>query len=240
MRKLKRTAEEFIAEVKSSRPDVTVMSNYVGVAKPVTLRCECGWEYEQTPHNLLRGRKGCPVCGNTSNTGMTTEVFVEKAYRLHGGYYTYENVVYENARKNVDITCPVHGSFKQTPNSHLAQKSGCSKCGAIRRKDFVGWTYAEWEKSGNKSKNFSGFKLYKVRCYDPVTKEEFINIGKTFVDVAKRLKGIPYEYEVLEVKEGSARFISELEITTQSALSVSTYTPLKPFPGMTECFKTVD
>lgn len=58
---------------------------------------------------------------------MTTEEFVAKATTVHGGEYTYENVVYVKYNIKINITCKKHGSFMQTPTSHL-KGCGCPKC----------------------------------------------------------------------------------------------------------------
>lgn len=57
----------------------------------------------------------------------TTEQFIAEAKVIHGDKYDYSRVNYVTARTNVEIICPIHGSFFQTPNAHL-QKHGCRKC----------------------------------------------------------------------------------------------------------------
>ena len=59
---------------------------------------------------------------------LTKQEFENKADAVHGGKYDYSLVVYENTRTKVDIVCPVHGVFHQTPMSHLAG-NGCPECG---------------------------------------------------------------------------------------------------------------
>ena len=58
---------------------------------------------------------------------ITTELFVEKARKIHGNDYGYDRTVYLETRKSVIITCPVHGDFEQRAYSHL-QGNGCKKC----------------------------------------------------------------------------------------------------------------
>lgn len=58
---------------------------------------------------------------------LTTEKFIEKAKKVHGDKYSYDNVVYRGCRIGIDITCKIHGSFIQCPNNHLSNK-GCPKC----------------------------------------------------------------------------------------------------------------
>ena len=62
----------------------------------------------------------------------TTEQFIKEANVVHKGKYTYENVVYVRNNVKVDITCPIHGNFPQTPANHLSGH-GCPEC----RADFL-------------------------------------------------------------------------------------------------------
>jgi len=54
----------------------------------------------------------------------------EKANSKHNSFYDYSKVVYTRAKDKVDIICPIHGVFQQTPDSHY--KSGCNRCGFDR------------------------------------------------------------------------------------------------------------
>jgi Zn finger protein HypA/HybF involved in hydrogenase expression len=54
--------------------------------------------------------------------------FVTKAVAVHGQRYDYSKADYTGWDESVEIVCKVHGSFFQTPNSHLSG-SGCLKCG---------------------------------------------------------------------------------------------------------------
>ena len=58
----------------------------------------------------------------------TTAEFVEKSKTTHGDKYQYDKTSYIRAQVKVCITCPKHGDFYQTPNSHL-NGNGCPKCG---------------------------------------------------------------------------------------------------------------
>lgn len=58
---------------------------------------------------------------------LTLDEFIEKANIKHNKYYSYYNVIYINSRTKIDITCPIHGDFKQTPNNHISG-SKCPKC----------------------------------------------------------------------------------------------------------------
>ena len=65
------------------------------------------------------------------NVRLTTAIFVERAVSFHGLRYDYSNVVYVNAKTNVEIICKEHGSFMQRA-SHHTSGSGCPDCGNIQ------------------------------------------------------------------------------------------------------------
>ena len=58
---------------------------------------------------------------------LTTEEFCIKARMVHGDKYDYTKAVYSGTVNQIEIICPIHGSFFQTPLSHLSG-NGCSKC----------------------------------------------------------------------------------------------------------------
>jgi len=47
---------------------------------------------------------------------------------VHGSTYSYYKVQYKNSASEVEIICPIHGSFWQTPNKHMGG-CGCPVCG---------------------------------------------------------------------------------------------------------------
>jgi hypothetical protein len=61
-------------------------------------------------------------------------VFVDRARAVHGDPYDYSNVDYANSTTKVEITCPTHGSFYQTPQMHHSG-NGCQRCYDERRKE---------------------------------------------------------------------------------------------------------
>lgn len=57
----------------------------------------------------------------------TTELFIGKVKIIHNNYYDYSNVCYIHNKEKVEIICPLHGLFLQTPANHLVGQ-GCPKC----------------------------------------------------------------------------------------------------------------
>ena len=56
-----------------------------------------------------------------------TEIFIQKAMKIHSGKYIYPNTNYVNNLTKVAITCLIHGDFYQSPSNHLKGK-GCPVC----------------------------------------------------------------------------------------------------------------
>lgn len=48
-------------------------------------------------------------------------------HEIHNNFYSYENSVIINSKTKINITCPVHGSFWQSPEKHRV--GGCYSCG---------------------------------------------------------------------------------------------------------------
>ncbi|MEI8377757.1 MAG: hypothetical protein WCF95_04375, partial [bacterium] len=67
---------------------------------------------------------------------MTKEKFIEKSIKKHGNKYDYSLVNYLNNKIKINIICPEHGIFEQTPNQHLSGQ-GCKKCHVLNTKIFI-------------------------------------------------------------------------------------------------------
>ena len=101
-----------------------------GVDTKVTIICPEHGEFQQTPYKHMLGQ-GCPECAKKQrglSHRITQEEFIRRAKETHGDYYDYGKVNYQGIDTKVEIICPIHGSFWQTPYSHTKQKSGCPKC----------------------------------------------------------------------------------------------------------------
>jgi hypothetical protein len=81
---------------------------YVDSKTPVTIVCPSHGNFEQRPANHVWGQ-GCPECVGLKHS--TTEEFEHKSRLIHGDFYLYDKVVYNNSYTKVIITCPTHGGF---------------------------------------------------------------------------------------------------------------------------------
>lgn len=121
------TTEEFIKRSHKVHGDTYdySLSIYVGIHQNIKIICKEHGVFEQLPNNHLK-KLGCPKCSGIKR--LSKEEFIEKSKKYHNDKFNYDLVNYKNNRTKVKIICPVHGIFKQTPSSHMNNKSGCPFC----------------------------------------------------------------------------------------------------------------
>lgn len=115
-------------KVHSDRYDYSLVK-YSGSRNPVDIICLKHGKFSQTPHEHLSGC-GCPECGKESVRSKKSDSindFINKAINIHNNRYDYSNVNYTRSSDKVEIICPEHGPFMQTPNKHLMGEN-CPQC----------------------------------------------------------------------------------------------------------------
>lgn len=104
-------------------------SEYRGDRARVLIRCDVHGDFEQGAGVHTSGR-GCPKCGNEAKARgrqKDSSHFIRRARAVHGDAYDYTKVEYRQALEQVEIVCPKHGAFWQTPANH-AWGYGCQRC----------------------------------------------------------------------------------------------------------------
>jgi len=102
---------------------------YINKDTKVKIICPIHGVFEQTPHSHL-DKQGCPECGRIKSGNKLKkpiEQFIEEVREIHGNTYDYGLVKYMGDSTKIEIICKEHGSFWQTPNTHL-KGCGCQKC----------------------------------------------------------------------------------------------------------------
>lgn len=89
----------------------------------VIITCNKHGDFSIVPKNHFAGNGGCLKCHKFSK-----EDFIEKARTVHGDKYNYDNSIYVNSKKPLQINCFKHGAFWQQPNGHVSSGSGCHRC----------------------------------------------------------------------------------------------------------------
>lgn len=101
---------------------------------------------------------------------MDTKEFIDRSGKIHRKY-DYSLTEFKSYKEKVQIICPEHGIFEQTPNNHLYGKKGCKFC-ANNHKYCTKEILNEFEKlHGNKYDyslvDYDGmFKKVKIKCLE--------------------------------------------------------------------------
>ena len=122
------TQEEFVKRAIEIHKDKYDFSKaiYIHSKHKLTVFCnEHNKDFFISPNHILKGI-GCPYCGGTKK--LTQQEFIDNARQIHGEKYDYTKVIYKNYKTKIEIVCLLHGSFFQSPHSHL-DGGGCLICG---------------------------------------------------------------------------------------------------------------
>lgn len=213
---------------------------FTTVNDKVIITCKNHGDFVQNANQHLLGSKcrKCAMEGRSKIRTKSTEDFIKSAINTHGDRYDYSKAKYTKFSDKITITCKIHGDFEQHAGSHL-RGANCPKC--IYSTKAGAWKYSDWDAAGTKSKEFEGYQLYILKCFNET--ESFFKIGKTFVNLNRRYEGIkamPYRYIVEFQLFGDARTISELETLLLTKYNECKYMPTITFNGSTECVKMLE
>jgi hypothetical protein len=139
--KRKMSRKEFISkaqELHSANDYDYSKVDYKNNRTKVEIICPIHGSFFPSPDNHLNG-SGCPICGiEKVHLGQMKDLdtFISDSKKVHGSKYDYSKVIYSGGKRFVQIICPKHGSFMQTPNSHQ-RGNGCPNCNTSKGEDKV-------------------------------------------------------------------------------------------------------
>ena len=101
---------------------------YTTLSDKINIICPDHGEFKQEAKYHLRGG-GCYKCVKESRKNPKTNInsFIEKATKIFGDKYCYDEVNYIDSSTKVKIICKEHGLFEQKPSNHLFG-NGCKLC----------------------------------------------------------------------------------------------------------------
>ena len=86
--------------------------------------------------------------------------------------YDYSKVKYINSKTKIEIICPIHGSFFQTPNNHLSKNHKCPSCSLISKSNLF---ISNLDNYLNKLNSFHSYKYdYSKFVYMGYNKKSII------------------------------------------------------------------
>jgi hypothetical protein len=109
-----------------------------------------GVVYEQTPSgHLSYAPENIKLAVRKKN-----EQFISEANKVHDFKYNYDKTEYQKNQIKVTITCPIHGDFQQTPNSHLIG-IGCPHCNESKGEKEISKVLRKMNINFDRQKKFS-------------------------------------------------------------------------------------
>jgi hypothetical protein len=110
---------------------------YLNAKSKVIIICQIHGEFLQEPCVHLKCQcLKCSIINTTNKQRGTAESFISRSIKIHGMKYDYSKVKYINGKSKVEIICPEHGSFYQTPGNHRHGKS-CPMCMLYSKKEII-------------------------------------------------------------------------------------------------------
>lgn len=121
----KKTNREFIDEMKTVNPNISILEDYSGSKNKMKVVCNvCGNKWFSTPNSLLKG-KGCAKCAGVDK--LTHKQFISKIEALHPNIKIIGE--YKNNYTRIKCYCKFCKQyFYGLPHSMISAKSGCLYC----------------------------------------------------------------------------------------------------------------
>jgi len=231
----KRTTKQFIKESKEihgNRYDYSKVS-YTNRNKSVEIICPTHGSFLQPAKSHLIGR-GCHTCAilnNSQSRRKDINHFIEKSKVIHGNKYDYSKSLYTTSKNRIEIICPTHGSFLQSPSSHM-KGHGCRKCG------YDNHVYSKYMNHDSHDANDICY-LYNIKLTS--NDEEFYKwgISNNYIKRHHNMStATGYHIELMSILVDTRYNCWKIEnklISSNRRRGLS-YSPLISFAGETECY----
>lgn len=184
----------------------------------------------------------------SDNKKKTTGEFKIESIIKNGNKYDYSNVVYINAKTNVELICNDCGAtVSTTPNKHLRLKGG--GCAACANSAPRWWMQGNTFGGGDGGYNETLFTRHPERKVRPAVlytfhiyneEESFYKVGITCQTVKRRAHHIKreskYRYNVDVISEEHMELYEAFQREQTVLPTVTKYKPLIHFGGHTECY----
>lgn len=121
----KKTHQEFIKEMQTKHPNLTILSEYYNSQTRMKYRCnKCGLIWVATASKLSAGR-GCPQCAG--NKLKSHSEFVEQVKKINPNIDVISQ--YKSTAYKVSFKCKVCGYEWSTKPGSVLRGKGCYMCG---------------------------------------------------------------------------------------------------------------
>jgi hypothetical protein len=127
----------FLEETLKKRGFKITSGDYKGAKSKMVVNCiKHNIDVEINRNDFLCGKRVCPVCSKEKWREINKINFIHKANIVHNNFYKYDNITYQTTRELIDILCPNHGIFQQSPDAH-SRGQKCPKCAMSIREQYI-------------------------------------------------------------------------------------------------------
>lgn len=237
------TTEIFIqkaTEIHGNKFDyskTTVIQNLRTATQDVIVICPIHGEFPTTADKHINQKCGCMQCALESlwdNKRLTFLEFIERATKIHGKKFSYNESQFIDARVPINITCLECGLvFPQQPHSHYSG-CGCPRCNVASG----GYSLTYFENNPNKKNTNAVFYIIEMEGNG----EKFFKIGITKNNIKTRYK-TEKTYKVTKIIQETKMSLFDAFMFEQDMiqnLRQNRYWPKTHFNGWTECFSSVE
>lgn len=105
---------------------------YTDTKNKIRIICPIHGEFFKFPHHHKNG-DGCNKCKIDLKNKKKLDEFIEKSKIIHNNKFDYSKSIYTGYKKDITITCPIHGDFVTKPILHL-NGHDCKKCSIDKTK----------------------------------------------------------------------------------------------------------
>lgn len=121
----KKTHEEYVAEVAIKNPNIEVVGEYIGAHTKIKHHCLIDdYEWDATPHNILKGR-GCPMCAG--HIKRTQEEYIKEVSVVNPNIRVLGE--YVNNVTPILHKCIIHNVEWYATPVNILRGHGCRQCG---------------------------------------------------------------------------------------------------------------
>ena len=123
--KVRKTQEEYEADLAEKKPNIRVVGKYVNLKTKIEHEClVCGYHWDVLPDNMLHMPNGCPKCGKRAP--LTQKELIEKVGLVDN---TIEVVgEYYNVATKIPFRCKRCGKVWEAKPNNILNGKGCPYC----------------------------------------------------------------------------------------------------------------
>lgn len=142
-KRIKRTHEEYVVDLKKANPNIEPLEAYSGLKVKILHKCKiCGYEWKAIPDNFLHNKEGCPKCSKKQYK-RTQEEFQQDIYDINPNIEVLGT--FTKVATKIKFKCKNCGHIWFAKPNNILNGRGCPKC----KESYGERKIANWLKSNN-------------------------------------------------------------------------------------------